>query len=393
MLPVYYEYHNPVKILSGEAALENIPYELGVLEAKAPLLLSDEGLVKVGAVDMVLSHMKPAAPKATFTKIPPDSSVEVVNRIAKFFTEQGCDSILAVGGGSVIDTAKGVRMVIAQGATDLESLMGCEVLTAGTHIPFIAVPTTAGTGSECTPVAVISNPEKQVKQEYISAHLLPDAAILDVRMTLTLPPKVTASTGIDALCHAIEGYTCLQKNPMSDAYAVAAMGMIMEQLPKVVKNGRDKAARLAMANASLMAGTAFGNSMVGLVHAIGHSLGGICHVAHGDAMSILLPHVMDYNLDTCREVYSDLLLHLAGPEVYVATPEAQWAEKAVALVRDFITSFHETCGLPVTLRDTGKVTEDQFEAVARTAISDGAIIVNPKAAGIPEIVEILKKAW
>ena len=393
MLPVYYEYHNPVKILSGEAALENIPYELGVLEAKAPLLLSDEGLVKVGAVDMVLSHMKPAAPKATFTDIPPDSSVEVVNRIAKFFTEQGCDSILAVGGGSVIDTAKGVRMVIAQGATDLESLMGCEVLTAGTHIPFIAVPTTAGTGSECTPVAVISNPEKQVKQEYISAHLLPDAAILDVRMTLTLPPKVTASTGIDALCHAIEAYTCLQKNPMSDAYAVAAMGMIMEQLPKVVKNGKDKAARLAMANASLMAGTAFGNSMVGLVHAIGHSLGGICHVAHGDAMSILLPHVMDYNLDTCREVYSDLLLHLAGPEVYVSTPEAQRAEKAVALVRNFITSFHETCSLPVTLRDTGKVTEDRFEAVARTAISDGAIIVNPKAAGISEIIEILKKAW
>lgn len=393
MLPVYYEYHNPVKILSGEAALENIPYELGVLEAKAPLLLSDEGLVKVGAVDMVLSHMKPAAPRATFTDIPPDSSVAVVNRIAKFFTEQGCDSILAVGGGSVIDTAKGVRMVIAQGATDLESLMGCEVLTAGTHIPFIAVPTTAGTGSECTPVAVISNPEKQVKQEYISAHLLPDAAILDVRMTLTLPPKVTASTGIDALCHAIEAYTCLQKNPMSDAYAIAAMGMIMEQLPKVVKNGKDKAARLAMANASLMAGTAFGNSMVGLVHAIGHSLGGICHVAHGDAMSILLPHVMDYNLDTCREVYSDLLLHLAGPEVYVSTPEAQRAEKAVALVRNFITSFHKTCGLPVTLRDTGKVTEDRFEAVARTAISDGAIIVNPKAAGIPEIVEILKKAW
>ena len=133
--------------------------------------------------------------------------------------------------------------------------------------------------------------------------------------------------------------------------------------------------------------------MVGLVHAIGHSLGGICHVAHGDAMSILLPHVMDYNLDTCRAVYSDLLLHLAGPEIYVKTPEAQRAEAAVNLVRRFIASFHEACGLPLTLRDTGKVTEDQFEAVARTAISDGAIIVNPKAAGISEIVDILKKAW
>lgn len=393
MLPVYYEYHNPVKILSGEGALENIPYELGVLEAKAPLLLSDAGLVKVGAVDLVLRHMKPAVPKAVFTEIPPDSSVAVVNQIARFFTESGCDSILAVGGGSVIDTAKGVRMVISQGAADLEALMGCEVLTAGRHIPFVAVPTTAGTGSECTPVAVISNPEKRVKQEYISAHLLPDAAILDLRMTATLPPRVTASTGVDALCHAIEAYTCLQKNPMSDAYAVAAMGLIWENLPVAVEKPRDKQARMAMANASLMAGTSFGNSMVGLVHAIGHSLGGICHVAHGDAMSILLPHVMAYNLDACRDSYGKLLLHLAGPEVYTATPASQRGEKAVALVRDFIAAFHDACGLPVTLRETGKVSEDQLEAVARSAINDGAIIVNPKAAGVPEIVEILKKAW
>lgn len=393
MLPIYYEYHNPVKILSGEAALENIPYELAVLEAKAPLLLSDGGLVRAGAVDTVKNAMRPAVPKAVFTEIPPDSSVEVVNSIARFFTETGCDSILAVGGGSVIDTAKGVRMVIAQNATDLESLMGCEVLTAGRHIPFIAVPTTAGTGSECTPVAVISNPAKRVKQEYISAHLLPDAAVLDVRMTMTLPPKVTASTGIDALCHAIESYTCLQKNPMSDAYAVAAMGLIYQNLPRAVSHPGDKQARLQMANASLMAGTAFGNSMVGLVHAIGHSLGGICHVAHGDAMSILLPHVMEYNLEACRETYSALLLHLAGPKAYMAVPEAQRAQAAVELVRDFIASFHTACGLPGNLRETGRVQEKDLEAVARSAISDGAIIVNPKAAGVPEILEILKKAW
>lgn len=392
MLPLYYEYHNPVKILSGEAALENIPYELHALEAKAPLLLSDAGLVAVGAVDTVLKAITPVVPKAAFTAIPPDSSVKVVNEIAEFYGKNGCDSIIAVGGGSVIDTAKGVRMVISQEAKDIEALMGCEVLTAGHHIPFIAVPTTAGTGSECTPVAVISNPARKVKQEYISAHLLPDVAVLDLRMTLTLPPKVSASTGLDALCHAIEAYTCLQKNPMSDAYATASMGMILENLPKVVENPKDKQARMNMANASLMAGTAFGNSMVGLVHAIGHALGGVCHVAHGDAMAILLPHVMEYNLDKCEKVYSDLYLHLAGPEKYVATAPEKRAEACVALVRDFIRSFG-ACGLPQTLRDTGKVKEEDFEAVAKTAISDGAIIVNPKAAGMTEVVEILRKAW
>lgn len=392
MLPLYYEYHNPVKILSGEAALENIPYELHALEAKAPLLLSDQGLVAAGAVETVEKAMAPAVPAAVFTDIPQDSSVQVVKTIAEFYQAHQCDSLIAVGGGSVIDTAKGVRMVISQGVRDLESLMGCEVLTAGHHVPFIAVPTTAGTGSEVTPVAVISNPEKKVKQEYISAHLLPDAAVLDLRMTLTLPPKVSASTGIDALCHAIESYTCLQKNPLSDAYAAAAIPMILEYLPRVTAQPRDKEARMAMANASLMAGTAFGNSMVGLVHAIGHALGGVCHVPHGDAMSILLPHVMRYNLDACGTVYGDLLLHLAGPETYVNTPLAQRGEAAVSLVRNFIASF-AAYGLPTRLRQTGRVIEEQLEAVAKTAVSDGAMIVNPKAAGVPEIIEILKEAW
>ena len=349
MLPLYYEYHNPVKILSGEAALENIPYELHALEAHAPLLLSDQGLKQVGAVDTVLHAIAPTVPKAIFTDIPADSSVAVVNQIAAYYKEQGCDSILAVGGGSVIDTAKGVRMVISQNTDNIESLMGCEVLTAGRHIPFLAVP-------------------------------------------MTLPPKVTASTGIDALCHAIESFTCLQKNPMSDAYAAGAIPLIMRYLPIAAAHPGNKEARMAMANASLMAGTSFGNSMVGLVHAIGHALGGVCHVAHGDAMSILLPHVMAYNLDKCRSGYSDLLLHLAGPEVYCSTPADHRAEKAVEVVTEFVASF-APYGLPMTLKDTGRVNPDQFRQVAETAISDGAIIVNPKAAGIPEILTILKEAF
>lgn len=392
MFPFYYEYHNPVKILSGEAALENIPYEFSCLEASAPMLLSDEGLLAAGGVELVLKAISPLVPRLVFTKIPPDSSIAVVNEMATRFRQQGCDSILAVGGGSVIDTAKGLRMVLSHGAADIEALMGCDVLTAGVHIPFIAVPTTAGTGSECTPVAVISNPARQVKQEYISSHLMPDAAVLDVRMTRTLPPKVTAATGLDALCHAIESYSCLQKNPMSDAYAAKAMELITIYLPQTVTRAQDKKARLAMANASMMAGTAFGNSMVGLVHAIGHALGGVCHLAHGEAMAILLPHVMDYNLDHCRESYGEMYLYLAGPEAYATTAPADRPAASLRYVTDFIATF-APYGLPLRLRDTGRVTEDQFQQVAETAISDGAMIVNPKAAGIPEILNLLRKAW
>ena len=329
----------------------------------------------------------------TFCRIPPDSSIQVVNQIAGLYRQAQCDSLIAVGGGSVIDTAKGVGMVLAQAGSDLLDSTGCEVLPRGAHVPFVAVPTTAGTGSEATLVAVVANPALQVKMEFLSYHLLPDVAVLDPRMTETLPPRITASTGFDALVHAIEAATCLQRNPVSDSFAERAIRQITQSLPRAVKNGRDRRARMAMANGSLLAGAAFSNSMVGLVHAIGHALGGVCHVAHGDAMTILLPAVMQYNLDKCRERYGELLLHVAGPEVYAATPAAQRAQKTIDTLKALRQELADATGLPTTLSQTGRVKQEDFEAVARTALNDGAIIVNPAEADYDEILGILKEVW
>ena len=144
---------------------------------------------------------------------------------------------------------------------------------------------------------------------------------------------------------------------------------------------------------SLLAGAAFSNSMVGLVHAIGHALGGVCHVAHGDAMTILLPAVMQYNLDKCRERYGELLLHVAGPEVYAATPAAQRAQKTIDTLKALRQELADATGLPTTLSQTGRVKQEDFEAVARTALNDGAIIVNPAEADYDEILGILKEVW
>ena len=394
-MPSYYEFKLPAKILSGDGALEHIPHELEALGSTRPLLLSDEGLVKAGAVATVEGAMAQGggAFAAQFCRIPPDSSIQTVNEIAAFFREQNCDGLVAVGGGSVIDTAKGVGMVLAQGSGDLLQNTGCEVLGRGAHVPFIAVPTTSGTGSEATLVAVVANPEKHVKMEFISYHLLPDAAVLDVRMTASLPPRITASTGMDTLCHAIEAASCLQRNPVSDAFAEKTMGLVMQNLPAAVENGQNKAARLAMANASLLAGAAFSNSMVGLVHAIGHALGGVCRVAHGDAMTILLPAVMEFNLPVCGTRYGELLLALAGPEEYAATPAPDRAAAAIGTVDALRLRLQDTCGLPVTLRDTGRVEKSAFEAVARTALDDGAMIVNPRQASFEQVLAILEKVW
>ena len=363
-LPDYYEFQSAAKIMSGKFALENIPQEMRNLHAVHPMILSDNMLEKIGTLQKVLDALASQGMEAgaIYTDIPADSSLHVVNGIAKEFKRKNCDSLIAVGGGSVIDTAKGVRMLLSQDMDDILEVWGCENLTMGHRVPFIAVPTTSGTGSESTLVAVIKNEARKLKMEFISYYLQPDVAVLDVRMTETLPPRMTE--------------------------------LIRDNLERAVNRGHDGQARLAMANASMMAGAAFSNSMVGIVHAIGHALGGVCHVPHGDAMTILLPHGMAYNYadERTRQLYGELLLPLAGEEVYFSTPKAQRAKQAIKEVWSLRKRLHRSCGLSVRLRDFDVNPED-FEKVAETAINDGAMLVNPRKADVEDVLFILKKAF
>ena len=388
----YFEFSNPTKLCSGSGAIEHLAYELEILGASHPMVLSDAMLEKIGTLKRVLEALGDVKIGRIFTDIPRDSSVETVNQIAKEYREFGCDALIAVGGGSVLDTAKGVRLLIGQDADDLLDLMGSECVPKGKHIPFLAIPTTAGTGSEATAVAVIKNPALNIKMEYISQQLMPDTAILDPRMTVTLPPRITASTGMDTLCHAIEAYSCLQKNPVSDAYAAEAIRIVRENLLRAVRFGNSKDARLAMANASFLAGAAFSNSMVGVVHAIGHALGGVCHVPHGDAMNILLPTGMKFNYKVCRESYGELLQYLAGPEVYEKTPKQKRAARAIAEVVHMREKLHRLTGLPVTLKEAG-VDPAKFPEVAKVALNDGAVIVNPRQVTYEAVIRILEVSY
>ena len=390
----YFEFQNAVKLLCGESALERLANELEHLGARAPMLLSDAVLAKIGTMQQVVDAMaaEGCTPACTFTDIPVDSSLKVVNTIAALYRSSGCDSLVAVGGGSVIDTAKGVRLVLSQEADDILAIGGVENLVRGKYIPFVVVPTTAGTGSECTGVAVIRNDENGVKMEFLSPFVEPDVAVIDPRMTAGLPPKATASTGFDAMVHAIEACTCLQANPMSTAYGTAAIRMICENLEDATRNGSDKKARYAMAVASTMAGIAFSNSMVGAVHAIGHALGGVCHVPHAVAMTVLLPHVMRYNLSPCAAAYAGLLPWLVGMDAAMATPVEKRAEAAIDAVAALGQRLNAVCGLPLTLKDAG-VDKADFARVAGVAVNDGALIVNPRSAGVEQVIEILNAAY
>jgi len=393
MIPSYYEFLNSVKILSGKKALENIPYELKYLGAKRPIILADKMLVKVGLVDHLLNAFKGSdiVIGTLYADIPQDSSVKVVNEIAEVYRSQECDSIIAIGGGSVIDTAKGLNIVISEETDDLLKVMGAEILTKKQQ-PFIAIPTTSGTGSEATLVAVIADKDRNVKMEFTTYRILPDVAVLDPRMTVSLPVNMTAATGMDALVHAIESYTSIQKNPLSDAYAFAAINLIREYLPKVIENGKDEEGRLAMANASLMAGAAFSNAMVGVIHAIGHALGGVSRVPHGVAMSILLPFGIEFNMDKLAYAYGELLLPIAGAEIYASTKAEERPRKAVEAIRIMTKNLKEKAGLPLNLSEVGVKKED-FEQIAKTALNDGALIFNAKEVTYEDIIDILEKAY
>ena len=394
MAKPYYEFFCPVKVIAGHAALEHIPFELSTLGAKRPMIITDKGVRS----NQLLAPIEAAFESTEtvigyiFDDVPPDSSLETVRKAAQLYRDNQCDAIIAVGGGSVIDTSKATNILVSEGGDDLLKYSGAHNLPKPLK-PFFVIPTTSGTGSEVTMVAVVSDSEKNVKMAFASNYLMPHAAILDPRMTQTLPPHLTAMTAMDAMTHAIEAYTCMAANPISDAYATAAIKKISNSLFGVLDNTSDAHGRLELAQASTMAGIAFSNSMVGLVHSLGHALGAVAHLPHGLCMNLFLPYVLEYNKEVNGDKIAELLLPLAGPDIYAQTPANQRAEKAISTLLAMRDRLYSLTKLPRTLSETGKVTEAQLDEVAEKALNDGSIIYNPKEASLEDLKTILKKAW
>lgn len=394
MTKSYYEFFCPVKVIAGHAALEHIPFELSTLGAKRPMIITDKGVRSNNLLTPIETAFESTDTNIgyIFDDVPPDSSLETVQKAAQFYRENNCDAIIAVGGGSVIDTSKATNILVSEGGNDLLKYSGAHNLPKPLK-PFFVIPTTSGTGSEVTMVAVVSDPVKNVKLAFASYYLMPHAAILDPRMTQTLPPHLTAMTAMDALTHAIEAYSCMAANPISDAYATAAIQKISKNLFNVLDNPSDAEGRLELAQASTMAGIAFSNSMVGLVHSLGHALGAVAHLPHGLCMNLFLPYVLEYNKDVNGDKISELLLHLSGADVYAQTPAHLRAEKTISGILAMRDRLYALTKLPRNLRETAKVSEAQLDEVAEKALNDGSIIYNPKEANLEELKTILKKAW
>ncbi|MCP4133014.1 MAG: iron-containing alcohol dehydrogenase [bacterium] len=400
-LPKYYEFCCRVKTISGHKTLEKIPEVLVQLKSKKPMIIADKGVVGAGLIKIVTTAIgKKVKIGAIFDDVPPDSDVSTVNAVAATYKSKGCDAIIAVGGGSVLDTAKGVNILVSENAKDLMRFTGFGALKRPLK-PMIAIPTTSGTGSEVTSVAVIADHSKNLKMLFPSLFLLPDVAVLDPRMTKTLPPFLTSTTAMDALTHAVEAYTCLSKNPLSDITALNGIELIAKNVINVVKKPGDLNGRLALANGSLLAGMAFSNSTVGMVHTMGHSAGAVCHVPHGVCMSILLPYGLEYNLHKNGHLTAELLFALAGPDVYAATPKKDRPLKTIEFIRNLNQElFDATKGAharflgEVKDRD-GKpmIPKDKLPDIARTCLGDASLFYNPEDLNYDDYLMVLEHAW
>jgi aldehyde dehydrogenase (NAD+) len=377
-------FRNPTKLVFGNNSINEVEQEVVSLKCSKAFLLTDPGVASAGLAERV----KKALGKklvGTFEECVQDSDLRIINKVAEIARSKGTDILISVGGGSVIDTTKGVAIVVKEGGK-IEDYQGQQGLTRP-QTPHITIPTTAGTGSEVTNFAVVKDQENSRKLEYVDDNIIPNVGILDPSMTVGLPPQLTATTGMDAFCHALESMHSTQAQPIADAFAIRAIQLIMEFLPRCVESGKDIFARGQQLIAATMAGVAFNNGQVALVHALAHTLGGLFKVPHGLANSILMPHCVRYNADACGDSYVQVARAM-GLDMKGITEEN--AGEAVA---NGISAFTKKMGVPQRLRDVG-VPESGLAQASDIALSQGPMVYNRKfMSDASEVLSVYKNAW
>ncbi|BAF58676.1 MAG: iron-containing alcohol dehydrogenase [Pelotomaculum sp.] len=375
------------KVFFGRGVVfEQLPGAVREMGCKKAVLVSDPGIVGTGLADRVKDLLAGGGVAVeVFSEVEPDPGLETVHKAAAFLGRTRPDCLVALGGGSSIDVAKGARVIYDNGGK-ISDYAGVNKVKVKPSLPLMAVPTTAGTGSEVTVFAVLSDWEQNIKITVTSEYLAPEAAFVDPLAMVSAPPGITAASGIDALSHAVEAYVSRAASPVSDNLALGAVELIGGHLRQAVANGGDLAARTGAALGSLLAGMAFNNAFLGLTHSIGAALSGHVHVSHGVAVGLLLPYVMEYNLMAKPDKFARLARAMGevteGKSLYRAASLAPRAVKAMV----------KSIGLPVRLKEIG-VPEGALAAIAETALKHGMIKFNPRVPSREDILDIVKKAY
>ncbi|SMF80330.1 Alcohol dehydrogenase, class IV [Paenibacillus uliginis N3/975] len=349
-------------------------------------VVTDPFIIKSGMINMLFERLHDSNEQYIFSNIVPDPPVEVVTEGVEALGAFQADLIIAIGGGSAIDAAKAMKLF-------------AQKILKQHDIPFVAIPTTSGTGSEVTSFSVISDKEKNIKYPLVSDDMLPQEAILDPELVKSVPNFITADTGMDVLTHAIEAYVSTKANDISDALAEKAIKLVFAYLPRAYNDGNDLEAREKMHNASCLAGMAFNITSLGLNHGIAHVAGAKFKIAHGRMNSLLLTHVIEFNADYKpgygREESSAVAARYAeiSKSLGLSAPNAKSGVRSLVQA---IKQLQKQLQMPQTLRECGveiSTLEKMREGIAEGALQDGCTATNPRVPAAADIVEILNKMF
>ena len=382
------EFQLPTKIISGSGSSAKLGGELRLLGATNVLLVADPAMETIGLQDKFVKLIEAENIKVTvFNEIEPDPTVQVVHRASEVQKAVKADVLVALGGGSAIDTAKAISVLATHPGKIQDYAAGVGSALVNPLLPLVAIPTTAGTGSEVTSMMVVIDMETKTKFAVRGADVYPNVAILDPDPFFNLPPFVIAYTGLDALTHAIETYTSNKATEITDAFALRAISLIGQYLPALVADPGNLEAADKMLFAANLAGTAFDRGKLHLVHGMSHALGGYFRIAHGIANGTLLPYVMQYTLIGKLEKYRNVAIamgkNVAGMELYEA------AQQAVVAVKELNANIR----IPSGIGELG-VADDEalLEALANKTVATGLVNNTPRKASIKDLVGIFRSA-
>ncbi len=380
-------YFSSPDIVYGDDALSHLSTLKGITAA----IITDANLVALGLAGQVQQLLALAGLQVVlYDQIEPEPDLDTVRKGAAFLLDHKPDWIVAVGGGSVIDAAKGMWVLYARPDTDPEAINPIEEFGLREKARFVAVPTTSGTGSEATWAIVLTNPGERRKLGLGSREAIADIAILDPALVAGLPPRLTADTGLDALTHAIEGFTSTYHNDFSDGLCLKAAELVLRYLPRAYQNGADAEAREKMHNAATIAGLGFGNSMAALAHGLGHSLGAVFHVPHGRAVALFLPYTIEYCVSAPdgQTRYRELARFLGLP----AEDEKQAAQSLAGAIRKLQNQVDQ----PLRVAKLG-INRDEFlselDLLVENALNDTQTIMSTRIPGDAELRELFLRAY
>jgi len=374
------------RILFGLGAVEKTGTEAQLLKTKKVLIVTDPGVIQAGLLQHVEKSLQSVGlPFAIFDGVEADPRIEVVEKSVGKAKKEGIDLIIGFGGGSSLDIAK-VTSILITNAGKIDSFFGVD-LVPNSGLPVILIPTTAGTGSEVTPIAILSDTREKLKKGIVSPTLFPEVAIIDPKLTVGLPPSVTAFTGMDALTHAIESYYSINATNLSDLLAFRAMELLSKNIRMAFAHGENLTARSNMMEGSLLAGIAFANAGVGAVHAFAYPLGGEFHLAHGLTNTLMLPYIMRYNILGCPDRFATMAR--AFGEKVEGLSELDAAEAAVK----FVERLSDDLRVPRRLRDVG-IPKKAISGLAEAAMKVTRLLANnPRRMTLEDAKAIYKSAY